>query len=218
MHPKRRGPTSQNIAKLLRAQGPIQHKHQHLQAIDAPNQATSSSQLTEVPSGNTSTTLEHNDQDLALSAITELREEGHASAVGSGQHRKQYTKEFKLAALTYWREQSEPAPGPRLSKYMIAKNLQIIEKMLKDWISKEDTIVAMHSKQKRATKGRKPQLPDMEDHLHTKFLTIRATGVKVGRSWFMAEAKLWYEAKYLEKVLTDMLGRKSYIGFNFSQP
>ncbi|KAF8422937.1 hypothetical protein EV426DRAFT_153750 [Tirmania nivea] len=186
MPPKRRGPTSQNTAKRPRAQGPIQHKHQHLQAINAPNQATSSSQLTEVPSGNT----EHNDQDLALSAITELREEGHASAVGSGQHRKQYTKEFKLAALTYWREQSEPAPGPGLSKYMIAKNLQITEKMLKDWISKEDTIVAIHSKQKRATIGRKPQLPDMEDHLHTKFLTIRATGVKVGQSWFMAEAKL----------------------------
>ncbi|RPB21244.1 hypothetical protein L211DRAFT_840847, partial [Terfezia boudieri ATCC MYA-4762] len=66
MPPKRRGPTSQHTAKRPRAQGPIQHKHQHIQAIEASYQPTSSSQLTEVPSRNTSTTLEPNDQDLAL--------------------------------------------------------------------------------------------------------------------------------------------------------
>ncbi|RPB27834.1 hypothetical protein L211DRAFT_833819 [Terfezia boudieri ATCC MYA-4762] len=45
MPPKRRGPTSQNTAKRPRAQGLIQHKHQHLQAIEARNQSTSSSSL-----------------------------------------------------------------------------------------------------------------------------------------------------------------------------
>ncbi|RPB22443.1 hypothetical protein L211DRAFT_839804, partial [Terfezia boudieri ATCC MYA-4762] len=57
MPPKRRGLTSQHTAKCPRAQGPIQHKHQHIQAIEASYQQTSSSQLTEVPSRNTSSTL-----------------------------------------------------------------------------------------------------------------------------------------------------------------
>jgi len=73
--------------------------------------------------------VEQDNQDVALSAITELRNEGHA---GSRHHRKQYFKVFKLANLTCWGEQSKPAPGPGLSKYRIAKNLQMTGKMLKD--------------------------------------------------------------------------------------
>ncbi|KAF8434030.1 hypothetical protein BGX38DRAFT_1275753 [Terfezia claveryi] len=174
LHPK-------NTAKRPRAQGCIQHKHQHIPAIEASNQPTSSSQLTEVPSRNTSTTLEHNYQDLALSSITELRKEGHASAVGSGQHRKQYSKEFKLAALTYWREQSEPAPGPGLSKYLIAKNLQIMEKMLKDWISKEDTIVAMQSECSGSdSRESEPDGAGLPSHIHLgEEIIDRAAGAVV---------------------------------------
>ena len=70
-----------------------------MQAIEASSQPTSNSRLLEAPPGNTSTTLEPNNQDLAFSAITELRNKGHASAAGSGHHRKQYSKVFKLAAL-----------------------------------------------------------------------------------------------------------------------
>ena len=94
MPPKWHGPMSENTAKHPREQGPIQYKHRHIQAMEAPNLCTSSgsSQLIEVPSGNTGTTVERDNQDVALSAITKLRNEGYASAVGSGPHHKQYSK------------------------------------------------------------------------------------------------------------------------------
>ena len=91
MPPKQHGPMSEDTAKCPQAQGPIQYKHLYIQAIEASNQYTSSgsSQLIEVPSGNTGTTVKQDNED-----------EGHTSAVGSRHHRKQYSKVFKLAALT----------------------------------------------------------------------------------------------------------------------
>ena len=59
--------------------------------------------------------------DPALIDINKLRYDGHATAVN---RRKQYSKEFKLAPISYWREQSKPSPGPGLK---IAKNLSELE-------------------------------------------------------------------------------------------
>ena len=155
--------------------------------------------------------------DPSLNVIVQLRSEGHAFGKGN-YRRKQYTREFKLAAISYWREQSQPHSGPELSKYKIAQRLQISDTMLKDWFVNENSIVAMSTNQKRSTIGRQAQLPEMEDYLYTEFLKVRATGVKISRSWFLAEGKSWYEAHYPEKVLMDRNGSKTYTGFQFSRP
>ena len=81
----------------------------------------------------------------ALVAIIELRSEEYTSAVGSGHYRKEYSKVFNFAVLSYWREQSKPRLGLGLGKYKIAQKLQISEKVLKDWISKEDIIVTLQA-------------------------------------------------------------------------
>ena len=136
-----------------------------------------------------------------------------------GQRRKQYSREFKLATITYWRKHSVPPPeGLGLSKYAIAKQLKISEKMLSQWIKNEPLILAMRGQQKKATTGRIAQFPAMEDFIHEKFLQLRETGVKIGQSWFIAEAKAWYEATYPDRIEVDALGNKLYIGCQFSQP
>ena len=108
MPPKHSGHSSQDTVKRPRVQRPI--------------------------SCSNNNDLDENDDvlDPTLVDINELRHGGHATAIGRAHRRKQYSKEFKLAALTYWREQSKPFPGPGLSKYKIAQNLQISDKMLKD--------------------------------------------------------------------------------------
>ena len=200
MPPKRTGPTTFSTAKHPRTQGPL-HRIRPSQVI---------------PIDPALDTIETPDSDPALLAITQLRSEGHA--IGRGNHRKQYTKEFKLAALSYWREQSKPYPGPGLTKYKIAQKLQITDKMLKDWIANESSIVAMSRKQKRSTVGRQAQLPEMEEYLYTEFLKVRAAGTKISRSWFLAEGKVWYEAHYPDRVITDGTGGKTFTGFQFSRP
>ncbi|RPB25866.1 hypothetical protein L211DRAFT_835943, partial [Terfezia boudieri ATCC MYA-4762] len=110
MPPKRQGPVSENTAKRPRAQGPIKRRH----ASQAQSKASGYTHI-EVPSENQEmgnegrAMIENNNNDTAdnlpdyaLTIITELRSEGHATAIGSGHHRKQYSKVFKLAALTYW--------------------------------------------------------------------------------------------------------------------
>lgn len=57
----------------------------------------------------------------------------------------------------------------------------------------------------------------MEEHLHTTFLKVRDTGARITRTWFMAEAKQWYESKYPKKVLTNRLRVKTFTGFQFSR-
>lgn len=209
MPPQHRGPIAEDTAKRPRAQGPIYHNYLALKA----------SNLESAKAAGIHSDYEEDDLEFAdpkLMYIVKLRHEGHATAAGSGQRRKQYCKEFKLASITYWQEQSQPFPGPELSKYKIAKKLQISEKMLQDWIAKEETIVGMHTKQKWATTGRAAQHPDIEDYLHTKFLNIRETGAKVTRTWFIAEAKQWFETQFSDKVFTNGLGVKTFAEFQFS--
>ncbi|KAF8446891.1 hypothetical protein BGX38DRAFT_1143012 [Terfezia claveryi] len=52
---------------------------------------------------------------------------------------------------------SKQPPGPGLSKYKIAQNLQISEKTLQNWISNENIIVTLQTNQNPATTGHKSQ-------------------------------------------------------------
>lgn len=101
-----------------------------------------------------------------------------------GLRRIQYPREDKLGAISYWRSQT-------LSKYAVGKRLRISEKMLNDWIAKEDTILCMRKGQRKHSKGRNATLPEMEDYLHMEFLQLRQDGVRVSRAWFIAEGKKW---------------------------
>lgn len=57
------------------------------------------------------------------------------------------------------------------------------------------------------------QFPEMENYIHEKFLKLRESGVKIGPSWFVAEAKAWYETTYPERIQVDASGNKLYMGW-----
>ncbi|RPB28985.1 hypothetical protein L211DRAFT_881522 [Terfezia boudieri ATCC MYA-4762] len=187
MPPKRPGPIVENTVKRPRSQFPL-------------NKAKAS-----VPEQ----TVEVNTTGEATNELAEIHT--LASLAVIGQRRKQYTREFKLATITYWRKYSiSPPEGLGLSKYAVAKRLKISERMLGQWIKNEAVILAMKTKQKKATTGRIAQFPEMENHSHEKFLKLRETGVKIGWSWF--------EASYPERIQVDALGNKLYTGCQFSRP
>ena len=78
MPPKRRGPTSEDTAIHPQAQGLINHHLPNLIDYDLEDDVHDVDII-----------------DPTLGGINKLRHEGHATAAGKGNHRKQYSKEFK---------------------------------------------------------------------------------------------------------------------------
>ncbi|KAF8415558.1 hypothetical protein EV426DRAFT_698804 [Tirmania nivea] len=143
-----------------------------------------------------------------------LREAGkEAPTLNTPVRRHQYTREFKLAAITYAKEHTSPSIDPiteaviprRFSKYRVAQILGISEKMLKSWMENERSIMQMRVGQRKNTAGHGALHPELEYELHTKFLVLRNKGRKVTRSWFMAEARRLYEQYYPERVVFDYI-------------
>lgn len=122
-------------------------------------------------------------QDVLLQRLDEMvREQKEV-----GLRRIQYPREYKLGAISFWREESKQGH----SKYAVARSLKISEKMLSDWIAKEEKILNMRKGQRKDSKGRTATLPEMENYLHMEFLNLRQNGVRLSRAWFIAEGKKW---------------------------
>jgi hypothetical protein len=130
--------------------------------------------------------------------------------------RQQYTREYRLAALTFYHRTSVPHDGkPALSKYRISRILNITEKMLRDWIKNEDSIRQQPVGTRRNNSGRDASFPEIEDLLDREFRNLRLKGIPVKRSWFLSTARKLYEEKYPDKVITDPITRaKLYISFH----
>ncbi|KAI5784099.1 hypothetical protein DFH27DRAFT_528641 [Peziza echinospora] len=101
-----------------------------------------------------------------------------------GQRRIQYPKESNLAVVAYWREHKS-----NISEYAISKAFKISEKMLNKWIKKEEVILNMRTSQRKDTRGREGEYPMMEQHLSSQFHHLREQGVRITRTWFLAEAR-----------------------------
>ena len=127
--------------------------------------------------------------------------------------RFQYPRDFKLGAISYWRQQSNNG----LRKSDVASQLRIHPQLLQNWISKEGEILSMRKEQLRAAKVKAYDIPEMEEHLCSQYRRRYAHGLDVGQAWFIAEGKRWYEEHYPERVVADPMTRhKTYTGFNFS--
>ena len=82
--------------------------------------------------------------------------------------RKQYTREYKLATLSFYHRRTDPNCPNRLSKYRIAIIAGITEKMLRSWIAAEDTILQTKIGTRRNNSGRPAALPELEDLLYAR--------------------------------------------------
>lgn len=81
--------------------------------------------------------------------------------------------------------------------------------MLRKWIRKEPEYRDWKQGQRRATKGRQPELPELELALREKFVKIREKGYKVKRPWFIAQAR---------KLVTEIYpGNTLVADFQFSK-
>ena len=84
-----------------------------------------------------------------------------------------------------------------LTKYAVAKRLQISQKILRDWIAKESEI---GNQRRKITTGRQTSCPELEEYLHDNLLILRTQGVKVKWVWFLAKGKKWYEEQFSERL------------------
>ena len=74
--------------------------------------------------------------------------------------------------------------------------------MLRKWIRKENVYRDDWKQgQRRGTKGRQAQLPELELALRDKFIELREKGIKVKRAWFLVHARKLFEDLYHDNPL-----------------
>lgn len=153
----------------------------------------------------------------------------------SGEKRYQYTREFKLAAISFVREYAMPRQDgsgimcmflfssllilkakvlifigivpARISQYAAAQIIGVTRKMLLDWRRNENNILQLRVGQKKSIEGRSAQLPALEKELHTQFLELRKMGKKIRRTWFIVQGRKIYESLYPDQVYVDPITR-----------
>ena len=76
--------------------------------------------------------------------------------------------------------------------------------MLRKWVRKEEEYRNQWKQgQRRCSKGRQAQLPDLELALIDKFTTIRKKGYKVKRAWFVVHARKLLDEMYKDDPLVS---------------
>jgi hypothetical protein len=127
--------------------------------------------------------------------------------------RRSYTREHKLAAITYATStyvEDNNGNFALIKAYKAARSLFITQTMLKRWIGDFDKILAQ-------TKGtRKNRV--MEDRLAAEFLVVRGVGRAIGNRWFLRHARCIFESIHPERVhRPDNFIIPVYDGFKFSR-
>ena len=133
--------------------------------------------------------------------------------------RTAYTREQKLAAITYAQsiyKKIKTGELKLISRYAATKELGITDIMLKKWIESSNLI----GQQKKGTHRRyRPinrQEKEMEKRLYKAFQDIRLAGRSVSRRWLIRRAKAIYAELYPERISTGLEGRIEHAGFRFS--
>lgn len=141
-------------------------------------------------------------QFLALQAEQTVQNE---QSSGTIQRRKAYTWEFKLAAISRLEQDG-------ISKYELGRIIGVDASMLTRWLNQKQAILESKTGTYKKHSGRKVEYDELQKILYDKFWELRgpAYGVKVRRSWFLAQAKLLFEELYPECVSLDSNGSKVY--------
>lgn len=131
-----------------------------------------------------------------------------------------YTKEQKLAAITYatttWKVKKDGS-SQLISKHAAAKELGITPAMLRAWMKDKSSI----ENSLKGTRKNRPvkvgcQEPEMEDLLLTRFVEARKSGRKVTNRWIFRHAKDIYGQLHPNRVIKRPGKSIEYTGFKFS--
>ena len=96
--------------------------------------------------------------------------------------RRSYTREFKLAIVTDYRQS-----GSNL--YRACKKHELNSKTVLRWIACEDQISKSSKGSKKVAFTRMPHHPEMEAALMDEFKSLRQKGIKVRGFWFKIRAR-----------------------------
>ena len=135
------------------------------------------------------------------------------------QKRISYTKEQKLAAISYaittW-VANKDGSMELISKYCACLNLNITPAMLRDWIKSEDVISIMHRGVRKNRVYTGCQELGLEASLVELFMQARKAGRKITRRWFVRQSQQIYGQLYPDRVVKNVGKKTEYIGFSFS--
>ena len=108
--------------------------------------------------------------------------------------------------------------GSGISRYLAAKTLRITQIMLKTWCRNKAKILGQTKGSRRARHAATSTArePILEEHLHREYRAARDVGRSIGARWFLRRAKFIYAELYPHRILRDSDGRRTYLGFKFS--
>ena len=134
--------------------------------------------------------------------------------------RKFYIKKHKLRAVIYstttWKKKKNETMN-LISKYIAAKNLEIITAMLRKWIKSKSDIETMHNEtRKNRIANNICQKPAMKARVIELFKQKREAKRRIFRQWFICQAKRIYDDLYSHRVINEIEKRTEYIAFKFS--
>ena len=137
------------------------------------------------------------------------------SVVDEDETRKRisYTREQKLAAVSYATTTYKVLNDGSLkiiSRYAAAQNLGITTKMLRDWIKKQQDIMALSGGTRKNRTHSDYQEPEMEVQLLEMFKTARKAGRKINRSWFVHQVKQIYGTIHSHRI-SKVPGIEQYV-------
>ena len=99
----------------------------------------------------------------------------------TNQKRQSCTREFKLSVVSWYFKN-----GKNVSKTSL--EFKVDRKQVRTWVAKEPSIRATKIK-KRCERGMAAKFPDMEKHLHTEFLKLKAEGRNIKKWWFVTTGR-----------------------------
>lgn len=144
----------------------------------------------------------------------------HLPEAHTTRRRISYTKEQKLAAISYATNTWKAKPDGSMeliTKYRTAANLGITTAMLRDWIRSQPTIESMHQGGRKNRVTVPCQEPILEERLVELFAEARKVGRKITRRWFVRQGQQIYGHLYPERVVKSVGKRTEYTGFKFSR-
>ena len=99
----------------------------------------------------------------------------------ANQKRQSCTREFKLSVVSWYFKN-----GKNVCKTSL--EFKVDRKQVHTWVAKEPSIRATKIK-KRCERGMAAKFPDMEKHLHTKFIKLKKEGGSIKKWWFLTTGR-----------------------------
>ena len=117
--------------------------------------------------------------------------------------------------ITIWNDKNEMMT--LISKRLVAKNLEIITTIIRQWINIKTEIEVMHIEVwKHRTNNQKCQKLMIKKRLMKLLKQKRKTERRISRDWFIRQTKKLYDEIYPYRVIQKIEKRTEFIDFKFS--